>query len=273
MIMLRDTNDFRQRYQRWKNGEKVYENGRILPYQDDIPEYKGGKNSYKSKYSGIVLDYIKAVENPYNHGYNPKNDTWWVSTAKGDDPHGIGFGLDLRYNKNITAPLSTSAMLQVVDKNLDYFANAARRNIKNFDRLSDKKKALILGSMYRGDAQKFVYKQPWSILSDEGAAEAVSDYYDRLKMARGRQTRAFFNQPRLSKPIHDIIYEPVRVPEIPKPNIIKETPVIPFAPSEPTQEQIDAEKFTFAEPTKQKSIFDAIQLINSVLKPFDPLKL
>lgn len=344
--MLRDTNNFRQRYQRWKNGEKVYENGRILPYplrvdsyydqnrayqlgykhdesghmptrdyktgrylksvthptisksiykdmelgydvkyengslysqpnfgsqwKNKIPGYKGGKNSYKSRYSGIVLDYIKAVENPHNSGYDPKTDTWWISNKKGDDHHGIGYGLDLRYNKNITAPLSTNAMLQAVDKNLDYFSKVAKKHIKNFNSLSDKKKALILGSMYRGDA-KFVYKQPWSILTDECAAEAVSNYYDKLNLSRGKQTRMFFNQPRLNKPIYDVIYNPIQIPEQPNLNIIKQDQVIPFASIEPTQKQVDSEKFTFTEPTRQKNVFDAIQLINTVLKPFDPI--
>lgn len=39
--MLRDTTEFRERFNRWKNGEQVYDNGRPI-----LPEYKGGKDQY-----------------------------------------------------------------------------------------------------------------------------------------------------------------------------------------------------------------------------------
>ena len=41
--MHRDSTAFRDRFERWKNGEQVYENGRV------IPGYETGKNSSKSK--------------------------------------------------------------------------------------------------------------------------------------------------------------------------------------------------------------------------------
>ena len=38
--MLRDTTEFRERFNRWKNGEQVYDKGRPI-----LPEYKSGKDS------------------------------------------------------------------------------------------------------------------------------------------------------------------------------------------------------------------------------------
>lgn len=44
--MMKDPTEFRDRFARWKAGEKVYENGLPTQMESELPEYKGGKGQY-----------------------------------------------------------------------------------------------------------------------------------------------------------------------------------------------------------------------------------
>lgn len=70
---MKDTTAFRERFNRWKAGEKVYEAG--------LPTYKDGRDVTNQQ----IIDHAWAVENPTRRGLNP-DGTW----SQYPDPAGGG---------------------------------------------------------------------------------------------------------------------------------------------------------------------------------------
>lgn len=133
--MRRDPKEFRERFQRWKNGESVYEAG--------LPKYEDGKNPYEDS-----TDFISKYEG-------------WSDTAyqkKGDVPT-IGYGTtNPKYVRmgRISKEVGRKAMME------DLAANEPllRRNIKDYDRLPDTAKTVLRDILYNVGQGNLFKKSP-----------------------------------------------------------------------------------------------------------------
>lgn len=108
--------------------------------------------------NSLYVNYIKAIENPDKVGWD---GTRWVSpTLKGYDKNNRGYGVDIEKNdsaKRLTEGrpgrwLSDSEMNNLMKEHISYVENVAKKRITNFDKFSPKKKAAIIGMLYRGDS-------------------------------------------------------------------------------------------------------------------------
>lgn len=94
--MRRDPKAFRERFAAWKNGEQVYDAGRIVDYaggKDALPGFTGGYDE------DALIDYLGTLENPTKHGL--KNGIWRPPTDSTKwDVNQIGMGLDMRQEHN-----------------------------------------------------------------------------------------------------------------------------------------------------------------------------
>lgn len=166
--MKYDVNSFKDRFERWKNGESYWDlrninlnNTTNIPSsisQDYITSYVDDYfKNYDNGKDNQLVEYIKAIENPNNVGYNPKTNTWKRVQMEGFDPNTYGYGLDHRYfDKSILnddGSMDHDVMLDQVDKKLKYYEGAAKRNGVDKNRISNDDYLLSIGAMYRGDAK------------------------------------------------------------------------------------------------------------------------
>lgn len=133
---------------------------------------KGNRNIYNADfkltlpqrdagdYKQIRYDYLQAIENPSNIGYDPDTDRWTTPKAKGYDPYQIGIGLDTRTNNAVrnylrktgrtkNPWLTQKEMEQLQNQSLQYFENILEKNTKGV-KLSNTKRAITIGLLYHG---------------------------------------------------------------------------------------------------------------------------
>lgn len=207
--MRYDVNSFKDRFERWKNGESYWDlrninlnNTTNIPSsisQDYITSYVDDYfRNYDNGKDDQLVEYIKAIENPNNVGYNPKTNTWKRVQIEGFDPNTYGYGLDHRYfNKSILnsdSSMDHDVMLDQVNKKLKYYEAAAKRNGVDKNKISNDDYLLSIGAMYRGDA-KDVYNAvaKYNILKPgEFKKEIYSKYKQQGLNERIRQSEKFF---------------------------------------------------------------------------------
>lgn len=132
----------------------------------------------------FYIDYIKAIENPDKIGWNGK--VWTAPTLKGYDQNQRGYGIDI--NKNIAAKkltegrsgkwLSEKEANDLMLQHIKYVYNAAQKHIQGFNNLSTKRKAALLGMLYRGDSVN-ANKDTINIMEpdDNKFFSSISSYY------------------------------------------------------------------------------------------------
>ena len=132
----------------------------------------------------FYIDYIKAIENPNKIGWNGK--IWTAPTLKGYDQNQRGYGIDI--NKNIAAKkltegrsgkwLSEKEANDLMLQHIKYVYNAAQKHIQGFNNLSTKRKAALLGMLYRGDSVN-ANKDTINIMEpdDNKFFSSISSYY------------------------------------------------------------------------------------------------
>lgn len=207
--MKYDVNSFKDRFERWKNGESYWDlrninlnNTTNIPSsisQDYITSYVDDYfKNYDNGKDDQLVEYIKAIENPNNVGYNPKTNTWKRVRMEGFDPNTYGYGLDHRYfDKSILnddGSMDHDVMLDQIDKKLKYYEGAAKRNGVDKNRISDDDYLLSIGAMYRGDA-KDVYNAvaKYNILKPgEFKKEIYNKYKQQGLNERIKQSEKFF---------------------------------------------------------------------------------
>lgn len=169
----------------FRKQRKYYNGGIIRKFQD------GG---------GIIendlYNYLQALENPDNIGYNPKTKTWTRPPEnKGYDTRQIGLGLDTKYNKEVSDfmtknnrnYLSHTEMLGFMKSHLDYLESVLNRKLKD-KKISKDKRMMALGMMYRGDS-----KYLWDKTSEVGKAfwgNSDSSFRDAITKFYGSNSRA-----------------------------------------------------------------------------------
>lgn len=207
--MKYDVNSFKDRFERWKNGESYWDlrninlnNTTNIPSsisQDYITSYVDDYfKNYDNGKDDQLVEYIKAIENPNNIGYNPKTNTWKRVQMEGFDSNTYGYGLDHRYfDKSILnddGSMDHDVMLDQVDKKLKYYEGAAKRNGVDKNKMSNDDYLLSIGAMYRGDA-KDVYNAAakYNILKPgEFKKEIYNKYKQQGLNERIRQSEKFF---------------------------------------------------------------------------------
>lgn len=106
----------------------------------------------------FLTDYIKAIENPNKVGWNGK--VWIAPNLKGYDSNQRGYGIDINTNKaakKLTEGrsgkwLTDQEATNLMNQHINYIDNVAKRKIKGYKSFSPKKKAVVLGMLYRGDS-------------------------------------------------------------------------------------------------------------------------
>lgn len=160
------------------------------------------------KDDSLVAQYIRAIENPDSTGY--RNGRWYKPTEEGYDPNNRGFGVDIVKNdaafnvaKNrIGNWLSEEEERKLRQNHLDYVEDRLNKKTANsyITRIpiSDEKKAMALGMLYRGDGIKNIVKNPairdaYYSGSNEDMQKAVSNYYQKKIPSRAENHNKFFN--------------------------------------------------------------------------------
>ena len=165
------------------------------------------------KDDSLVAQYIRAIENPDSTGY--RNGRWYKPTEKGYDPNNRGFGVDIVKNDaafNVAKNRIGNWLSEEEEKNLrqnhlNYVEDRLNKKTANsyITRIpiSDEKKAMALGMLYRGDGIKSIVKNPairdaYYSGSNEDMQRAVSDFYQKKLPSRSKNHNKFFNARRQS---------------------------------------------------------------------------
>lgn len=163
------------------------------------------------KDDSLVAQYIRAIENPDSTGY--RNGRWYKPTEEGYDPNNRGFGVDIVKNdaaasvvNNRTGKwLSEEEERNLRQNHLDYVEDklnkwAATSYITRTP-ISDEKKAMALGMLYRGDGMGSIVRNPairdaYYSGSNEDMQKAVSDFYQKKLPSRSKNHNKFFDSRR-----------------------------------------------------------------------------
>ena len=149
----------------------------------------------------FYIDYIKAIENPDRIGWNGK--VWIAPQYKGYDKNQRGYGIDIVKNdsaRRLTQNrpgqwLTEEEADKLMKEHLQYVYGAAQKHIEGFDNLSDRRKAALLGMLYRGDSVNenrhiININEP----DDNKFFESISNYYKSKGLnERARNSSKFFN--------------------------------------------------------------------------------
>ena len=149
----------------------------------------------------FYIDYIKAIENPDRVGWNGK--VWTAPQYKGYDKNQRGYGIDIVKNdsaKRLTQNrpgqwLTEEEADKLMREHLQYVYGAAQKHIEGFDNLSDRRKAALLGMLYRGDSvNKNRHIIDINEPDDNKFFESISNYYKSKGLnERARNSSNFFN--------------------------------------------------------------------------------
>ena len=177
----------------------------------------------------LAAQYIRAIENPDSIGY--RNGRWYQSDIEGHDTNNRGFGVDVQYNKDASALagkrpgkwLTEDEERELRLSHLNYNQEVLDKYIPPkylLDQpISEEKKAMALGMLYRGDGIKSIIKNPtiseaFFHGTNEDMQKAVSDYYTNEKPHKERVVshNRFFSSKRKTETTTDP-YKYIRKPE------------------------------------------------------------
>ena len=149
----------------------------------------------------FYIDYIKAIENPDRVGWNGK--VWTAPQYKGYDKNQRGYGIDIVKNdsaKRLTQNrpgqwLTEGEADKLMREHLQYVYGAAQKHIEGFDNLSDRRKAALLGMLYRGDSvNKNRHIIDINEPDDNKFFESISNYYRSKGLnERAKNSSDFFS--------------------------------------------------------------------------------
>lgn len=161
-----------------------------------IPKNNTTTNNQQSAYNTLRFDYIKQLENPDAVGFDPNSQRWTTVNKKGYDPYQIGIGLDTRTNKHVADFLrrnkrnwlSDSEMRALQNTSFNYFEGVLDRHSKGLN-LSNNKRAMALGLLYRGDGTKLwnnahPLSQAFFNGTDKDFSNAIYNYYNSINLKR-----------------------------------------------------------------------------------------
>ena len=158
---IRKKATFADNARRWKHkeGGKTFIKG-VNVLDSNSNAYKYVKKKYKMHQQGgnLVINYIKAIENPNRVGWNGK--VWQAPNLKGYDINQRGYGIDINTNqsaKKLTNGrpgrwITDAEATKLMNDHISYITNAANKHIKGFNKLSLQRQAALLGMLYRGDS-------------------------------------------------------------------------------------------------------------------------
>ena len=177
----------------------------------------------------LAAQYIRAIENPDSIGY--RNGRWYQSDIEGHDTNNRGFGVDVEHNKRASALASKRPGMWLTEEeerelrlsHLDYDQEVLDKYMPPTSLLdqpiSDEKKAMALGMLYRGDGIKSIIKNPaiseaFFHGTNQDMQKAVSDYYTNEKPHKERVVshNRFFSSKRKTETTTDP-YKYIRKPE------------------------------------------------------------
>lgn len=153
----------------------------------------------------LLIDYLKAIENPDRIGWDSKTKRWIAPALKGYDKNQRGYGIDIVTNnaaRKLTEGrpgrwLTDDEVNMLMNKHIDYITGVARKHVKGFDSFSPEKQAALLGMLYRGDSINGAAKKGLINLNekdDRKFIDSVNNYYSTVGVSeRGRSSRKFFN--------------------------------------------------------------------------------
>lgn len=158
----------------------------------------------------LIAQYIRAIENPDSLGYK---DGLWTGNSVHDNRN-RGFGIDIANNKDaitLTRGREKQWLTEDEERNLrlshlDYNEDVLNKYLPPENLLSqpisEEKKAMALGMLYRGDGIQSIVKNPTISKaffhgSTEDMQHAVSDYYKGKSLGvRADNHNKFFNSKR-----------------------------------------------------------------------------
>ena len=155
----------------------------------------------------LVAKYIRSIENPDSIGFK---DGRWVAPPAGYDPNNRGFGVDIKYNdaaNDLTNDRSGRWLSEGEERQL------RNNHIENMQAVldkwtpkilaqepSEKKQAMAIGLLYRGDGIKSIKDNPvmrdaYYSGTDQDFQNAVADLYRKKKVSeRAKQHNQFMNR-------------------------------------------------------------------------------
>lgn len=154
---------------------------------------------------GLLIEYLKAIENPGRIGWDQKTKRWLAPTLKGYDKNQRGYGIDIVANstaRKLTDGrpgrwLTDDEVNMLMNKHIDYITGVAKRHVKGFDSFSPERQAVLLGMLYRGDSINKAVKRGLINLNekdDRKFIDSVSKYYSTVGVSeRGRSSSKFFD--------------------------------------------------------------------------------
>lgn len=106
----------------------------------------------------MIIDYIKAIENPDRIGWDGK--VWRAPGLKGYDQNQRGYGIDVRTNtaaRKLTVGRTGQWLTEdeadtLMRDHIQYIIAAANKHINGFNKLSKQRQIALLGMLYRGDS-------------------------------------------------------------------------------------------------------------------------
>lgn len=162
------------------------------------------------KDDSLVAQYIRAIENPDSVGFI--NGRWEAPPkGKGYDTNSRGFGMDVNYNdatkaltasrngKWLTEEEERQLRLSHLDDNQRTLNKWTASSYITREPISDEKKAMALGMLYRGDGVGSIVRDPtirdaYYSGSNEDMQKAVSKFYRKKGYApRAERHNTFFN--------------------------------------------------------------------------------
>lgn len=162
------------------------------------------------KDDSLVAQYIRAIENPDSVGFI--NGRWEAPPkGKGYDINSRGFGMDVNYNdatkaltasrngKWLTEEEERQLRLSHLDDNQRTLNKWTASSYITREPISDEKKAMALGMLYRGDGVGGIVRDPtirdaYYSGSNEDMQKAVSKFYRKKGYApRAERHNTFFN--------------------------------------------------------------------------------
>lgn len=164
----------------------------------------GIKTTNESDIYSLYNDYIEAIENPDRIGWD---GTRWVSPElKGYDKNNRGYGVDIVRNESAekltrNRPgrwLTDDEMRNLMGQHIRYVENAAKKHIRGFDAFSLKRKAAIIGMLYRGDSVNNAAQKGYINLNekdDDLFLDSINNYYKNVVNLpeRAKNSKNFFS--------------------------------------------------------------------------------
>ena len=166
-----------------------------------------------------IIEYLKAIENPQRVGFNSKTRIWEQPTQGGFDRNQIGYGLDVKWGplaKFLAERKRKTGRVYLTEDEETYFrekyirgylTDTFNRNTAHYSNptgggfgvMSERKKAIAYGLLYRGDGKKLwnsgnaIYQSFWNG-TDADFEKAVIDYYSDILPERVRCHKLYWGE-------------------------------------------------------------------------------